>query len=307
MDGMTVARPGAALAGLDDALIEALAQHAAQVDQEGAFPWESLEELHAAGVLALTARVADGGAAAGLARVSGIVRQAGRGCASTALILAMQLTHVRASGRSNWPERLKAAIGRSAGLSGALINALRVEPALGTPARGGLPATVARRVEGGWAISGRKIYSTGAPGLVWMLVFARTDAAAPQSGLFLVPAHRAVREAMDKAGGTVSATSTVQWMSMIEDGLPDEASRRIVSALAVDPLHMNGEDPSRYAVAVMAKLQADAVERQVKLLKSKLQRTNPLENAQEYGELFTALIAAENHHRSLRERAIGYS
>jgi DNA primase len=131
------------------------------------------------------------------------------------------------------------------------------------------------------------------------------DALEPE--LFLVPAHRAVREAMEKAGGTGSATTTVQWTSAIQDGLPDEASRRIVSALAVDPLHMNGEDPSRYAVAVMAKLQADAVERQVKLLKSKLQRTNPLERAQEYGELFTALIAAENHHRSLRERAIGYS
>ncbi len=203
MDGMTLARPDAASAGLDDALIETLAQHAAQVDQEGAFPWESLEELHAAGVLALTARVADGGAAAGLARVSGIVRQAGRGCASTALILAMQLTHVRAAARSNWPERLKAAVGRSAGLSGALINALRVEPALGTPARGGLPATVARRVESGWAISGRKIYSTGAPGLVWMLVFARTDAAAPQTGLFLVPAHSPgvrIEETWDQLG-----------------------------------------------------------------------------------------------------------
>ncbi|EGH49830.1 acyl-CoA dehydrogenase family protein, partial [Pseudomonas syringae pv. pisi str. 1704B] len=28
---------------------------------------------------------------------------------------------------------------------GALINALRVEPDLGTPARGGLPGTIARR------------------------------------------------------------------------------------------------------------------------------------------------------------------
>jgi alkylation response protein AidB-like acyl-CoA dehydrogenase len=185
MDGMSVGP----LAGLDDALIQSLAEHAAEVDRDGGFPWESLEDLHADGVLVLTARISDGGAAAGLARVAGIVRQAGRGCASTALILAMQLTHLRASARSNWPEQLKAAVGRSAGLSGALINALRVEPALGTPARGGLPATIARRVEDGWAISGRKIYSTGAPGLVWMLVFARTDEDTPRMGMFLVPAH----------------------------------------------------------------------------------------------------------------------
>ncbi len=186
MDGMTIVAPSG---GLDDTLVEVLARHAAEVDREGEFPWESLEELHAEGILALTARVADGGAAAGLARVSTIVRQAGRGCASTGLILAMQLTHLRSAARSNWPERLRAAVGRSAGLSGALINALRVEPALGTPARGGLPSTTARRVEDGWAISGRKIYSTGSPGLVWMLVFARTDEDTPRMGMFLVPAH----------------------------------------------------------------------------------------------------------------------
>ena len=45
-----------------------------------------------------------------------------------------------------------------------LINALRVEPELGTPARGGLPATTARRVDDGWSLTGRKIFSTGAAG-----------------------------------------------------------------------------------------------------------------------------------------------
>lgn len=203
MDGMTIAPLGASSGGLDDSLIDVLAQHAAEVDRDGRFPWESLEELHAEGILALTARVADGGAAAGLARVSTIVRQAGRGCASTALILAMQLTHLRNSARSNWPERLQAAVGRSAGLSGALINALRVEPALGTPARGGLPSTTARRVDDGWAISGRKIYSTGSPGLVWMMVFARTDEDTPRMGMFLVPAHSPgvrIEETWDQLG-----------------------------------------------------------------------------------------------------------
>ena len=39
-----------------------LAAHAAQVDRDGAFPWESLAALHEAGLLALTARPEDGGA-----------------------------------------------------------------------------------------------------------------------------------------------------------------------------------------------------------------------------------------------------
>jgi alkylation response protein AidB-like acyl-CoA dehydrogenase len=70
----------------------------------------------------------------------------------------------------------------------ALINALRVEPELGSPARGGLPATIARRTETGWRLSGHKIYSTGSPILKWYLVWARTDEAEPRVGQFLVPA-----------------------------------------------------------------------------------------------------------------------
>lgn len=71
---------------------------------------------------------------------------------------------------------------------GALINALRVEPALGTPARGGLPATTARRTASGWSISGHKIFSTGIPVLRWLLVWGRTDEEHPRVGAWLVPA-----------------------------------------------------------------------------------------------------------------------
>ena len=70
----------------------------------------------------------------------------------------------------------------------ALINALRVEPDLGSPSRGGLPATIARKTETGWRLSGRKIYSTGAPILKWYAVWAKTDEADVRVGLFLVPA-----------------------------------------------------------------------------------------------------------------------
>ena len=52
--------------------------------------------------------------------------------------------------------------GAVAGVS--LVNALRVEPELGTPARGGLPAAVATRTAaGGWRLTGHKIFATGAP------------------------------------------------------------------------------------------------------------------------------------------------
>ncbi|HYZ64668.1 MAG TPA: acyl-CoA dehydrogenase family protein [Acetobacteraceae bacterium] len=184
MDGLLLRAPEAA-----GDIVALLAEHAASVDQEASFPWASIEALQAEGVLGLTARRSDGGQEAGLVEAAALVREAGRGCASSALILAMQLIHVRAAWRGSWPEKLAARVGRSAVGCGALINALRVEPALGTPARGGLPATAARRVAQGWSINGRKIYSTGAPGLSWMIVFARTDEAEPRVGQFLVPAR----------------------------------------------------------------------------------------------------------------------
>ena len=186
VDGMTIARAEAP--DTDDDFMLDLAGRAAAVDRSGSFPWESLDTLRYEQMLALTARPQDGGEGAGLLRCTAVVQQAGRGCASTALILAMHLIHVRVATGPAWPEHLRTAVGRGAGRYGALINALRVEPALGTPARGGLPDTIARQTPDGWAITGRKIYSTGAPGLAWMLVFARTDGDAPRTGLFLVPA-----------------------------------------------------------------------------------------------------------------------
>lgn len=88
---------------------------------------------------------------------------------------------------SGWPAHLREKIARDAVETGALINALSVEPDLGTPTRGGSLATVGRRTPEGWTISGRKIYSTGMPGLSWLAVVGRTDEPEPRRVLFVVP------------------------------------------------------------------------------------------------------------------------
>jgi DNA primase len=123
--------------------------------------------------------------------------------------------------------------------------------------------------------------------------------------LFQLPAHRQVREAIAAAGGTAAAGDTAQWTEKLGTNLPDDRARSLVHALAVEPMHTGGDSQERYADAVIARLQEMEVARQVAILKSRLQRTNPLEKAEEYGQLFTRLIAAENHRRLLRERAIG--
>jgi alkylation response protein AidB-like acyl-CoA dehydrogenase len=159
-------------------------------DRDASFPFANFERLRAHGLLDLTASAEDGGQAAGLAEVTSLVGTIAEGCASTALVLAMQLIHLKqASTNARWPAHLRSRVARSAATSGLLVNALRVEPALGTPARGGLPQTTAKLTPSGWSITGRKIYSTGAPGLGWMMVWARTEGDDPLVGMWLVPAR----------------------------------------------------------------------------------------------------------------------
>ena len=45
--------------------------------------------------------------------------------------------------------------------------------------------------------------------------------------------------------------------------------------------------------------------RRINDLKSRLQRTNPVEHAGEYNRMFGELVALEQHRRTLREKAIG--
>jgi alkylation response protein AidB-like acyl-CoA dehydrogenase len=206
------ARPAPDRAGFAEVLAE-IAEAAPRHDRDATFPFENFELLHHEGLLGLTVRGADGGGNAGLAEAAEVVGAVGRACPSTALVFAMQAIHQKAIARNGrWPEHLRVRVARSASGCGALINALRVEPALGTPARGGLPETVARRSADGWSISGRKIYSTGAPGLEWMQVFARTDEAVPRTGNFLVRARSGgvrIEETWDHLGLRASGSHDV--------------------------------------------------------------------------------------------------
>lgn len=173
-------------------LTATLAPLGTQHDRDASFPFDSLGVLQEAGLLGLTVPRALGGTDASLVRCVAAVGAVAQGCPATALIFAMQLIHQRVLAHSlHWPAALREQVGRDAVQNGALINALRVEPGLGSPSRGGLPETTARRVPGGWALTGRKIYSTGSPGLSWFLVWARTDEATPRVGLILVPAAAA--------------------------------------------------------------------------------------------------------------------
>jgi alkylation response protein AidB-like acyl-CoA dehydrogenase len=184
-----VVRDEAALLERAQRLVPVFAARAPVHDRAGSFAFENFQDLFDAGLLSLTIPQAHGGHGAGArttARVLSIIAQADP---STALVLAMHyIQHVMIARNKAYPARLARKLARESVEAGALINALRVEPALGSPARGGLPETIIRRAATGWRLTGRKIYSTGAPVLKWYAVWVRTDEAEPRAGFILVPA-----------------------------------------------------------------------------------------------------------------------
>lgn len=179
----------AELAGLS----RCFAAQAPLLDRSGAFPFENFERLKELGLIGAVVPVLAGGAGANLTQARRIIAAIARGEPSTALVLSMSYLVHRALARpeSGWPPHLRDRVWRSAVADGALVNNLRVEPELGSPARGGLPATIARRVAGGWLLSGHKLYSTGIPALRWLCVWARTDEPEPRIGVFLVERDQA--------------------------------------------------------------------------------------------------------------------
>jgi alkylation response protein AidB-like acyl-CoA dehydrogenase len=161
-----------------------LARTAAIRDLNGRLSIGDFQALADAGLLGLASPESLGGVEADLATQAGVVGRIARGDPSVALILVMH--YLQHGAMARWPRHLAGRLLREAIDGPSLVNALRVEPQLGSPARGGLPDTIARAVPGGWRISGHKIYSTGSLVLSWYVVWARTDEPEPRVGPFLV-------------------------------------------------------------------------------------------------------------------------
>ncbi|WP_246375850.1 acyl-CoA dehydrogenase family protein [Gluconacetobacter takamatsuzukensis] len=186
MDGSSIAAP--ASARTLDQLVARFAQRAARHDRSGEIALDNLADLRDAGLLALALPPASGGQGIGVRQITEIVGRIAQGDPSTALILAMQYLQSGAIARSPaWSDTVRGELFASIVRDGALINALRVEPELGTPARGGLPATSVRHDGTAWRLNGRKIFSTGSTALKWGVVWSRTEEDTPRVGQVLVP------------------------------------------------------------------------------------------------------------------------
>lgn len=122
---------------------------------------------------------------------------------------------------------------------------------------------------------------------------------------FTHPAYAEVRRAVLVAGGVSTAVGGPSWVESLRAAAAYAVVASLVSELAVEPARTNGEPDERYAAENLARLQELAVERRIYEVKSKLQRLNPLEHADEYTALFGDLVSLEQYRRGLREQAMG--
>ncbi len=115
-------------------------------------------------------------------------------------------------------------------------------------------------------------------------------------------AYRALWAGVQAAGGPVAADP--QWASTLRDAQHDERLQSLISALTVEPLLSAKEPDDAYVGQHVHRLRELTAMRRIADLKSRLQRTNPVDEATEYNRMFGELVALEQHRRSLRERAL---
>ena len=137
-------------------------------DPTSTFPYENYRDMHDAGYLRLALPTAYGGEGADVFDMVLAQEILGRGDASTALVVGMMLSLLgRVIDARAWPDAVLADICATLAREGGTINNCVTEAELGSISRGGLPAMTGERVDGGWRVTGRKIFVTGAPVLAF--------------------------------------------------------------------------------------------------------------------------------------------
>jgi alkylation response protein AidB-like acyl-CoA dehydrogenase len=179
-------------ADTSDAALErvtsALAANAERYDRTARFPWDSIHAVHDAGLLTLGIGPAYGGHDLSVTEAARVMQALGKGDPSVALLTAMTVfQHVSQAKLPRWPEDLYRKVVAGSWLRPTLLNAIRAEPELGAPARGGLPATTVTRTAHGWLLNGHKGYGTGCEGLAYHLVWAVSTDDEPLLGHVIVP------------------------------------------------------------------------------------------------------------------------
>jgi len=207
-------------------LAEDFATRAAAHDRDATDPFENYAALRDAGFHALNVPTELGGAGVGLLGWSLAAEELGQGCASTALSFNMHLSVIGPLLESPLvPREVKERLAKMVVQDGKLIGGNFSEPTtsglVGTPT----PLTRARRVDGGWRITGRKAFASMIAAADYVMVMARPDeATAPTAAMLLLVPPDAPGRRVEKVWDTLGMRATRSDSLILEECLvPDDA------------------------------------------------------------------------------------
>lgn len=150
---------------------------AAYYDQNAVFPFENFQALKDEELLGLTIPKEYGGKDAGLYDFVLLQETIAQGDGPTALSLGWHLGIMMNEGiNRSWPNDVYEKVCRDIVQQKKLINSAHSEKNTGSPARGGKPGTIAKKLpEGGWQINGRKNFTSLAPVLDYFIISASIE------------------------------------------------------------------------------------------------------------------------------------
>lgn len=160
-------------------------QHAQRIDEQGAFPYENLQALREIGYTKLTLPKQYGGEGYNVYDALLAHEKLASLDGSTALIVAWTLMTVGELYEHRYWEPAQLEAFAKEVNNGAITNRAVSEFAMGSPARGGKPASQAVYDGVHWVLNGRKNYTTGSYGLDYFLTAVWVEEH-EQMGYFLI-------------------------------------------------------------------------------------------------------------------------
>ncbi|WP_017727625.1 acyl-CoA dehydrogenase family protein [Halalkalibacterium ligniniphilum] len=168
-------------------VVQPFKQRAWKHDREATFPKDNIEDLKKAGYTSLTVPKQYGGKEISLFEMVQHQETIGAADGATSLSIGWHIGLIKHLGETRvWDESIYEKVCQDVLHKHALINAAATEAQTGSPTRGGKPGTTAKKMEGNWYISGRKIFTTMSPVLNYFIVSAAIEGTDDVAN-FLIP------------------------------------------------------------------------------------------------------------------------
>lgn len=95
------------------------------------------------------------------------------------------------------------------------------------------------------------------------------------------------------------------WAARVRDSVTNPIVSSAITELGVEPVRSAGEPGESYVNAHIYRLRELTVQRRIADVLSRLQRTNPTEQVEEYDRLSRELMTLEHQRRDLGQKAVG--